>query len=230
MSISPTGSAFVGGVATGSTGQEVSKDAFLNLLVLQLKNQDPLNPLDNEAMLAQLAQFSTLEEMQKMNASALAQVAMTESLNNAIATTLVGKDAKAVGDAIAYDGEHPVTLEYQLFVQGDARVEVLDENGAVIRTLEPEDGSPGFGNVEWDGRNDQNQEVAAGTYRFRVTQRQEDGTEISGSTFVSGRITGVRFIDGITYLLLGDRRVRLSDVLEINAPADDAVPTPSQSE
>jgi flagellar basal-body rod modification protein FlgD len=218
MSILPTASGTASAGLTSSTA--VDRDAFLNLLVLQLKNQDPLYPVDNEAMLAQLAQFSSLEEMQQINAGVQDQVVMTESLNNAIATTLIGKDVKAVGDTLNLSDGEPVTIDYQTGATGPVTVEILDAAGAVVRRIELGATSPGFHTVTWDGRTDGGAAATDGAYRVRVNQQLEDGSSYPANTFVTGQVTGVRFEDGLTYLSVGDRRVLLSDVLEISTPAN----------
>jgi flagellar basal-body rod modification protein FlgD len=216
MTISSVG--WSGAIAGGSASGSMDKEAFLRLLVLQLQNQDPLDPMDNQAMLAQLAQFSSLEEMQNLNESMLADLAATESVNNAIATSLIGKQVKAVGDGFTYDGEATVTLEYLLQSDGDVDIEVLDSDGRVVRTAVVPGASAGWHEFSWDGLDDTGRAMPAGDYRIRALQHDAQGNAVGVTTFVTGQVTGVRFDDGVTYLIVGDRRVRLSDVLEINAP------------
>ncbi len=206
------------GNATGTTAgaRALDKDAFLNLLILQIRHQDPMNPLDNQEMVAQLAQFGTLEEMQNLNRAFMAELAATESVNNALATTLIGKEVKAVGDQIQYDGERPATVEFLLPAGGTAEVQVLDETGAVVRIETLTDLAGGWNEYAWDGRDNAGNELPAGTYQVKITQAGQDGAVATATTFVTGVVTGVRFDNGITYLLLGDRRVTLSEVLEIN--------------
>lgn len=216
MSITP---ASLSSIGSSGNGASVGKDAFLNLLVLQLRNQDPLNPLDNEAMLAQLAQFSQLEELQNLSQVGLSEVSATESVNNAIATTLIGKEVKAIGDTFGFDGHTPERFEYVLPTTGNAEVSILDEDGRVVYTETLDSRGPGFGEFTWNGTDANGDPAKAGTYEIHVTQRDGDGNALDAVTFITDTVTGVRFTDGITYLLLGERRVALSDVLEINAPS-----------
>ena len=92
-----TGTTLNTGMSGTGSAPSVSREAFLELLLLQLKHQDPLDPVDNQTMLAQLAEFSTLEEMQNLNEAFQADLAASESINNALSTTLIGKEIKAVG-------------------------------------------------------------------------------------------------------------------------------------
>lgn len=214
MAISPTSS---GSLSAALGNQQIGKDAFLNLLILQLRNQDPLNPLENEAMLAQLAEFSALEEIQQLSAAVRSEVAATQSVNNAIATTLIGKEVKAVGDRFTFDGENAVPLEFRLQAPGKATLQVLDESGAIVSTKTVEDDGFGWGETMWSGRDAEGNLLPPGDYRFRVVQQGQEGESLPGTTFVSGEITGVRFSDGVTYLIVGDNQVTLSEVLEINS-------------
>lgn len=215
MSISPTGIAGAIGGATGATA--VDKDAFMKLLVLQLQNQDPLNPMENEQMLAQLAQFSSLEQMQEMNANIATNVSISESLHNTMATSLIGKDVVALGDTIRYDGEKPVTVTYAMQSLGTTTLRILDEAGAEVHRVELGQGGPGWDSYTWEPG-----DLPAGPYRVEVLQVTPDGDELSATTFISDRVDGVRFEDGVTYLSVGGRSISLSDVLEINHPSEDA--------
>lgn len=214
MSITPVG---LSGLSAFDNGSGLGRDAFLNLLVLQLRNQDPMNPQNNEAMLAQLAEFSQLEELQNLAQVGLSEVNATESVNNAIATTLIGKEVKAVGDTFTYDGSGTERFEYVLPTSGEVEVSIVDEDGSVVYTESIGNREPGFGEFTWDGTDANGDPAKAGTYQIRVTQDAEGGSQ-HAVTFITATVTGVRFADGITYLLLGDQRVSLSDVLEINAP------------
>jgi len=214
MTINPTG---LEGAITGATGATtVDKDAFMNLLVLQLKNQDPLNPMENEQMLAQLAQFSSLEQMQQINSSIQTNVAISESLHNTMATSLIGKEVVAVGDTIRYDGDGPVSVTYAMSSLGDTTMRILDASGAEVYRVDLGEGGPGCDTHTWDPG-----DLPAGAYTVEVLQVTPDGQEMAATTFVSDRVDGVRFEDGVTYLSVGGRSITLSDVLEINQPSDD---------
>ena len=98
---------------TASTKNVMGKDEFLKMLVAQLKHQDPMNPMDGTAFTAQLAQFSSLEQLQNINTQLTSFTQQQQSLGNAQAVNLIGKQVLAKGDAVSVDG-NPVTLGYNL--------------------------------------------------------------------------------------------------------------------
>ena len=87
---------------------DMGQEAFLTLLVTQLQHQDPLDPQDNEAFVAQLAQFSSLEQLTTANGSLESLYVAMASMNNASMTQLLGQDVRAYGDTFSYDGEGSV--------------------------------------------------------------------------------------------------------------------------
>ena len=121
--------------ATTSGKNVVGKDEFLKMLVAQLKNQDPLNPLDGTAFTAQLAQFSSLEQLQNINTQLSAFTRQQQSLSSAQAVTLIGKEVLARGNTVQAAGS-PVALSYQL--AGDAAeglVRIYNADGEFIDAL-----------------------------------------------------------------------------------------------
>ena len=92
----------------------MGKDDFLHMLVAQLKYQDPLNPMDNTAFVAQLAEFSALEQMQNVNATLQSAVLLNRSLNNTLITELIGRNVKALGDGIYLSPSEEASIRYSL--------------------------------------------------------------------------------------------------------------------
>ena len=90
-------------IASGSS--ELGKDTFLRLLTTQLQNQDPLNPMANEDFIAQLAQFSSLEQLQGVNTQLEGLAMINTSMNNASMVNLLGQEVVAVSDSFHYGGE-----------------------------------------------------------------------------------------------------------------------------
>ena len=114
----------------GGPGSEVGKEDFLRLLVTQLKHQDPLSPISNEDFLAQLAQFSSLEQLQNINTGTQTGLLLQQSVTNSLSTSLIGKDVLVGTDAVTIKGGEPV--ETLTGVQSQAAL-----NAAVQRHVQP---------------------------------------------------------------------------------------------
>jgi flagellar basal-body rod modification protein FlgD len=211
-------------------GNELGKDQFLQLLVLQLRHQDPLDPVKNEDFLAQLAQFSGLEQLQDINAGTQAGILMQQSITNSLAASLIGKDVLLdSSDAYVKDGE-PVTFHYRLSDEAAVSARILGEDGAVVRTLSltDEDGtylSGGEHVLTWDGCDEAGAQVADGSYSIEWTATSPDGTAVAVESYLRDRVEGIRFSGGSAYLLLGGMEFSLADVVEIREASETDSPT-----
>lgn len=135
--------------ATTSSRNAIGKDEFLKMLIAQLKNQDPLNPLDGTAFTAQLAQFSSLEQLQNINTQLSSFTKQQQSLGNAQAVTLIGNEVLARGNTVQAAGS-PVALSYQL--AGDAAeglVRIYDANGEFVDALVFQNQRQGLNTLTW---------------------------------------------------------------------------------
>lgn len=201
--------------ATGSDSGELGQADFLELMTAQLQNQDPLNPLDNTDFLAQLAQFSTVQGIQTMNDS---MTALTESLTSdqaLQAASLVGHDVMVVSDVGYLPSGDTMDGAVYLSSSGDVTVEITDEAGQVIRTLDLGSQSAGLVDFSWDGLDADGDAVAEGTYNIsaRVTQ---GNTQSSATTLVSAAVRSVALnSDGLELELEGLSNVSFDDVYRI---------------
>ncbi|MAE69532.1 MAG: flagellar hook capping protein [Gemmatimonadetes bacterium] len=202
---------------TAAQSSDFGKDEFLKLLVTQLSHQDPLSPMDNTAFVAQLAEFSALEQMTLVNENIEAQQSLIQGNTNSLTTSFIGKEVLAYGNAIDRDTSsetHDLTFELQS--DADVTITITDSAGSTVRTIEESAMSTGRNTIEWDGKDGYGNDLAAGDYTFTVSATSDTGELVQTQTFTSGTVTGVRFGGGGSVLLLGERVVLLSDVLEIN--------------
>lgn len=219
MEISGTTAATAGtgtqGVLGGSR-QALGKDDFLKLLITQMRYQDPLSPMDNTQFLAQMAQFSSLEQMQNLNESFDQSMLISQSLNNSSAAGFIGRHVRASGDGVTLGSTGGVELGYFLPQEAaTVTVTVLDEQGREVRTLVSDGTTAGAHKLEWDGADLDGRRVAAGSYTFRVSAKNADGTDASATSVVTGLVQGITFKNGSAYLLVDGREVPLSEVLEV---------------
>jgi flagellar basal-body rod modification protein FlgD len=221
MEITPYTGASTDTPALRKTDDTVGKDAFLKLLITQMRYQDPLSPMDNEAFLAQLAQFSSLEQMQQLNQNFDTALLLSQSQANNGATALIGKNVRASGDTVELGDEGSVELGYFLASPAQAvEIRVVDESGRTIKTLVANDLAEGSNRIDWDGRDAGGSRVPAGNYSFEVTATDTAGQEVPVTRTVTGLVEGVTFRSGQALLLVNGREIPLSDVLDVFLPSE----------
>jgi flagellar basal-body rod modification protein FlgD len=213
---------------TGATGASSStsgaaavtkgmgKEAFLTLLIAQLQHQDPLNPADSTEFTAQLAQFSSLEQLSNVNDN-LAELKLYQaSINNAQAVSFIGKEIVAKGNSLQVASGQPVACEFDL---GKAAkrvvVSIYDKTGAFVTDVTANTLEAGRRAVTWDAHDRNGNAVADGTYTFEVQAEGSGKETVEATTYTRGTVTGVSFQDGITYLAAGDSRVAIGDIVQV---------------
>jgi len=222
MSTTEIAAAAPNGIESYMTEKTVlGKEDFLKLLVAQLANQDPLNPMESTEFTAQLAQFSSLEQLTNVNKNLDYLRLYQISMNNAQAVNFIGKTVKAVGDSISVkDGaSNPV----QFNLAGDAaevNVYIYDASGTLVKTLNGGALSSGEHSLEWDGTNENGETVSDGTYTFEVSAADASGETIASLTYMTVEVTGVTFKGGNAYLLAGDIEISMSDIIEVTENND----------
>lgn len=198
--------------------KSLGKDAFLTMLVAQMKNQDPLNPMENTEFTAQLAQFSSLEQMFNVNEN-LKNIQMTQSsLNNTQSVSIIGKEIKAEGNSIKLSNGAPVDINYKLSSAAkEVRINIYDSRGELVRTILLSSQDAGEQSFVWDGKDGSGNSLSDGAYSFMVSAKDLIGTEVSVTPLIKGQVTGVSFDSGNTLLSVGGQRVSLGSVIEVNS-------------
>lgn len=197
---------------------ELGQEAFLNLLVTQLQYQDPLDPQDNEEFVAQLAQFSSLEQLTNANGSLESLYLAMASMNNASMTQLLGKEVRAYGDTFGFDGvEAELAYETNADLDG-ATITILDEDGSVVwsENLGPQEA--GTHDYVWDGSTITGGQAEPGTYTVSVTPQGEVGDGVEVETIVVGIIDGMSFDTGSPVPSMHGAEMALGDIIEVREP------------
>jgi flagellar basal-body rod modification protein FlgD len=198
----------------------LGKDDFMKLMISQLKNQDPLNPMDGTAFSAQLAQFSSLEQLTNLNTymkqSLDANATLTQSINNTLITGLIGKDVKLSGGNIKVNGQDSITLGYNLPVEAKtAQIKIYNESGGLVKIIDGISTSTGTNKLSWDLSDNNGNKLPNGNYKFEVDAVNFNGDNMTLDIFKIGTIDGVRFTDQGTVLLVGGAEYSLSDIAEV---------------
>lgn len=177
------------GEAASSAGQT---DRFLKLLVAQMSNQDPLNPLDNAQVTSQMAQISTVEGISKMNTSLDALTAQGGGTRAIDAASLIGRSALIAGDQFSYS-QAQGAARGAFDLKDDAakvRIEISDEKGLVVRKIDLSNVSKGINPFSWDGLNSAGKEMADGTYSINAVANP-DGAKLKLDSFIPAKVTAV---------------------------------------
>jgi flagellar basal-body rod modification protein FlgD len=203
------------------TNNGLGRNDFLKLLVAQLKNQDPLNPQDNTQFVAQLAQFSSLEQAMSMNSKLDLLATQNQGLQNTEITALVGKVASVKGSLVTSQGSGvAVPLSFTLNnASASTKVVISDQSGRVVRTLDLGARGAGLVRLNWDGRDDSGGVQPAGVYAISVQAKTEDGGSVSVLQQTSGVVKSVSFDKGFPELTLDNGiQVPVSDLLRVDSP------------
>jgi len=193
---------------------------FLQLLMIQLSYQDPMSPMDSQEFAAQLAQFSQLEQLTQMNAnldlSLQTNLILAQSVNNTMAASMIGQQVIAYGNEVElFEGEE-ATISYNLSSAAQtATITIKNSAGATVRTIEAGLQSSGDQQVTWDGLDDDGDELPVGVYTFSVSAKTGAGTAVQSTTYTTGTITGVSYVEGMAEFLVGSIQIALGDVYQI---------------
>lgn len=209
---------------TKSTATEeddpLGRDAFLTMLVAQLKNQDPLNPLEGTDFSTQLAQFSSLEQMFNMNDNLEAILNSVDSKGDNNLLDYIGKEILSEDNAIELKNGEASGCNFSIEEPAEVMLTIYDSSGTEIRNLYPGYKDAGTYEIEWDGLDHTGTQVSDGTYLYEVTAIGEDGGKISATTTISGTVTGLTYKQGAAYLMVNDILVNPETVLDIKLPSE----------
>ncbi|CAB1076978.1 Flagellar basal-body rod modification protein FlgD [Olavius algarvensis Delta 1 endosymbiont] len=202
-----------------SNSNVLAKDDFLNLLITQLQHQDPLNPTDSVEFTAQLAQFSSLEQLGNVNDNLLELQNFQASINNAQAVTLIGKNITAEGNFIQLSGGGSVECNFDLEEDADqVAVSIYDNTGEFVRDFVSEGMRAGQHSLFWDGFDSQGNRMSPGPYTFEVSASSATNQRIATRSLTTGTVTAVSFDDNTAYLSVGTRKVALNDIVDVHLP------------
>jgi len=205
---------------TSETAITSDFETFLKMLTAQIKNQDPLSPLDSAEFTAQLAQFTSVEQLYGMNKS-LSDIkgTLNDQGEHQDLIGLIGKTVKADDNTISVADGVALSGSYNLNESADTTVSVYDSNGLKVRTLYSGWRDKGEYDVNWNGRDESGEMVQDGTYTFDVTARDENGNLVGANNYISGEVTGVTYKYGYPYLMMGDRLISNDNIIEVNKTA-----------
>lgn len=179
-------------------------DQFLTLLTTQLKNQDPLSPMDSTQFTNQLVSFSQVEQQIKTNDNLTKLVNLTNTSQTTLGLSYIGLNVDMQGSQFEYPGSGTTSMNYKL--PSDASIvtiNVLDKDGNTVYTKSG-DGKAGTHNFVWDGKDKDGQQLAAGVYKLQVSALDSAQKTLSTTTVVPGYVSGIATAnDGTINLIIG---------------------------
>jgi flagellar basal-body rod modification protein FlgD len=203
---------------TSTAADKLGKDDFLKIFLAQIQYQDPLNPMEGTEFTAQLAQFSSLQQLFNVNDN-------LESIKDAgsdqaryDALNFMGKDIVAKGDQLSLGDAGTANGAFQIQQSAECSVSVIDGTGNLVRSISLGPLDAGQHSFEWDGMNNSGLRSSPGVYTFKVNAVDETGTSVLADTMTSGKVTRVNLEGDTPILYVGDIPVNYDQVLDISMP------------
>jgi flagellar basal-body rod modification protein FlgD len=202
-------------VNANKTSADEMQTRFLNLLITQLKNQDPLNPTDANQMTAQLSQISTVSGIEKLNASMEKLLGSYSGTQNMQAAAMIGKTVLTAGnnlDLVAGNAVGGINLNSQA---DKVTVSIRDAAGKLVQTQSLGAQPAGVLNFVWDGQSDSGASLPSGKYTFTVDAAMGDN-KLEVSPLQAGMVNAVTFgKDGLSMQLANNKSVSYEEILQI---------------
>lgn len=201
-------------------GDKLDKDAFMKLMLTQMQHQDPSNPLKSHEMAAQMAQFTSLEQLSNINKT-LENMALTQNAGSPMESLgLIGKVVQ--GDSSRFTrvaGEKSHELAFKLpDAATKIKIEVKNPEGKTVKEFSLANLKAGDNRISWNGISDEGLETRPGDYSFTIHAEKSNGKKMVVDTAFEGQISGVKFVSGQPVLMIGDKTIKLNEVQEIKMP------------
>ena len=197
--------------------QIMGKNDFLNLLVTQLQHQDPLNPAESTEFTAQLAQFSSLEQLSNINDNLKNMELFQTSVTNSQAVSYIGKEITARGNTVQLESGQQAECHFELADNAAlAVISVYDANGGFVTSFETGPLNSGRQSAAWDGTNRDGNLAAPGIYHFEVQAVDTNNQDLSVTPVISAVVTGVSFKDQTASLITGLQTIAINDVIAVS--------------
>lgn len=207
MSVQSIGQSSVGASKSDAATSTLASnyESFLTLLVAQIQNQDPLEPMDSSQFVDQLATLTQVEQTVQLN-SQMENLRSQMALNAALSETgLIGREVTGPSDTVQFDGETAV-FSYELAADAaTVQAQIRDASGQLIAVI---DGLSVTGKtlheVEWDGTDTIGNKVAAGKYHFSIAAVDAEGGAGSYNSYTNATVLAVEYSDNSAYLQLSN--------------------------
>jgi flagellar basal-body rod modification protein FlgD len=179
--------------------------------------------MDNAEFTSQLAQLSSLEKLNNIDVQLRDLLIYQNSLQNTLATNLIGKEVEALGDEVYLKDQ--VEISYNLSQDASrVKISIYDSSGKLVREVELSGRPSGNNTYAWDGKDSAGNQLPEGRYVFTVNAFDAEGQPIEVTTTIKGIITGITFDNNVTYLIIDNNiRIQLGDIKTIKTVKEGGV-------
>lgn len=213
----PTLTSSTSTTATDKKSLSDNYNMFLNLLVTQMKNQDPLNPSDATTFTSQLVQYSSVEQQIKTNSNLSDIKALLTTQNASNLVSYVGKNVTADGATTTFDGSAAASWSFTSSAASpSAKIIVTNSSGETVysttQTL-----TKGSNSFQWDGTTTSGSTATSGSYKISVSGKDSSGSSVTIGTAVSGTVTAIDFSGATPMISVNGRQISVYDVTEVSS-------------
>jgi flagellar basal-body rod modification protein FlgD len=195
----------------------LGRDAFMKMLIAQLEHQDPLNPMQGADFSAQLAQFSSLEQLFQVNSNLETLATSFKSDGNENVLDYIGKQIMSKDDRLRLVNGETAGGLFTLDQSEEITISIYDNIGREIITLYPGKLDAGTHAIEWNGYDRTGVPVPDGNYRFELSAVDEGGGYVPIPAATNGTVTGVTYENGMPYLEVDGQLVDPTTVIKVKA-------------
>jgi flagellar basal-body rod modification protein FlgD len=202
---------------TSASAKMLGKDDFLNLLITQLQHQDPLNPAESTEFTAQLAQFSSLEQLNNINDNLKNMALFQNAVTNSQAVSFIGKEITASGNTLQLKEGQAAECHFELTASAAlAAISVYDAGGGFVKAFETGPLPAGRQTAVWDGTDRNGNPVLPGIYRFEVQAVDGDNQSLVVTPLISSVVTGVSLKNQTADLITDLGTIAIADVIDVS--------------
>lgn len=193
---------------TASSVKSLGKDDFLQMLIAQMKSQDPSASTGGTDFSTQLAQYSQIEPLSNMTPEIQNQSLSMNTSAQTQAVAMIGKTVTVEGGNTLTTSGGPVDVGYSLAKDAaQVEIDIRDQSGNLVKAIDASDQSAGGNQVTWDAST-----VPDGTYTYAVAAKDSEGNSVDATTLSSGTVSAVQFKNNQIYAIVNDQEVSLSSI------------------
>ncbi len=200
----------------------IGRDSFIKLFLAQLNHQDPLSPMNTENFGAQIAQFSTVEQLYNANESLEDIKGIQSGDSKYHALDLMGKEVQAQSDKVVLGKDSSAKGAFYLDTAAEGCViRIYDDNGKAVKDIDLEDLPAGTHSFEWDGRDEDGNLRVAGVYTYDVSAVSPEGDFITAEKYVQGTVTRVSLYEDEPVIYVNDTPMSMEQIVNIKVPGSE---------